>query len=443
MATSKKDKNMIRKIVLSALFILAVIFNSEVKAQVYTLDECKQMAIKNNARTKNSELDIEAAHQKKKEVFTKYFPSISASGMAFKADNPLIAAGVIIPQIGTLPVELLEDGLIGMVTAIQPIFAGGKIINGNKLAQIAVDAAELQHNLSKEKVLQKTEKYYWQIVSLKEHLSTLNSVDTLLSRIHNDVSKAVEVGVVSNNDLLKVELQQNEIASSRLELDNLLILSKMLLAQYIDSPMDSLHCMDVAYFDAENRKKPQLYYISNEEGLNQLASYQLLDKNIEAAKLQTRIKRGEYLPTVGVGASYANENLLGKHTNHSLAFATVSIPITDWWGGSHALKKKRIEERKAINEKKDLSQQLILKMQQTWNSLTEAEKQITLAESAIKQASENIQMNRDYYNAGTSPISDLLDAQTLYQQSYNRLTTAQINYKLKLSEYLFATGRGF
>lgn len=433
---------MIHKIIVGASFVFAILASNEVKAQVYTLDECKQMAIENNVRTKNSGLDIEAARQQKKEVFTKYFPSISASGTAFKANNPLIAADITIPQMGTLPVELIEDGLIGMITAIQPVFAGGKIINGNKLAQIAIEAAELQHNLSKEEVLQKTEKYYWQIVSLKEHLSTLNSVDTLLIRIHNDVNKAVEVGVASNNDLLKVTLQQNEISSNRLELDNLLILSKMLLSQYIGTSMDSLQRMDVAYFDAEDGKDLLSYYINKEEGLDRLASYQLLDKNIEAAKMRTRMKRGEYLPTVGVGASYANENLFGKNSNHGVVFATVSIPISDGWGGSHALKKKRIEERKAINEKEDLSGQLVLKMQQTWNSLQEAQKQISLAKSAVKQASENVRMNRDYYNAGTSPISDLLDAQTLYRQSCNRLTTAQINYKLKLSDYLFATGRG-
>lgn len=433
---------MIRKIVLSASFVLAIGFTGEVKAQVYTLDECKRMAVENNARTKNSVLDIEAARQEKKEVFTKYFLSVSASGSAFKANDPLIAAAVTIPQMGTLPVELIEDGLIGMVTAIQPVFAGGKIINGNKLAQIAVDAAELQHDLSQEEVLQKTEKYYWQIVSLKEHLSTLSSVDTLLARIHNDVNKAVEVGVASNNDLLKVQLQQNEISSSRLKLDNLLILSKMLLAQYIGTPMDSLQRMDVGSFDATERKLLLLYYVSNEECLERLSSYKLLDKKIEAAQMQTRLKRGEYLPTIGVGASYANEDLLGKHTNHRIVFASVSVPLTDWWGGSHALKKKKTEERKAINEKDDLSGQLILKMQQAWNTLVEVEKQISLAESAVAQSSENVRMNRDYYNAGTSSVSDLLDAQTLYRQSCNRLTTAQIDYKLKLSEYLFATGRG-
>lgn len=164
---------------------------------------------------------------------------------------------------------------------------------------------------------------------------------------------------------------------------------------------------------------------------------------IEAAKTKIRLKRGEYLPIVGVGASYVNENLLGEHTGHEVVFASVSVPLCDWWGGSNALKKKKIEERKAINEKEDLSGQLILQMQQSWNSLAESEKPILLAGSAVEQSAENVRMNSDYYNAGTSLISELLDAQTHYRQSCNRLTAAQINYKLKLSEYLFATGRVF
>lgn len=434
---------MIPKIVVNSLISLTLLLSAPAAAQVYTLDACKQMALDNNARSRNTRLDIEAAREQKKEVFTKYFPSISATGAAFRANDPIVNTGVTLPDIGTLPIQLFEDGLIGMVTAMQPVFAGGKIVNGNRLAQIAVDAAELQHTLSQEEVVMKTERYYWQIVSIKEHLVTLNSVDTLLARIHNDVRKAVEVGVTSTNDLLKVELQQNQMASNRLELNNVLLLSKMLLAQYIGQPMDSLECLDIAYTGMDHPEKATDYFVLPAESLPTLSSYQLLDKNIEATRLETRLKRGEYLPTVAVGAQYFNENLVGgQHTNHTLVGATVSIPLSDWWGGSHAIRKKKIAERKAVNEKADLSGQLVLRIQQTWNALTESEQQIALAHSAVAQSTENLRMNRDYYNAGTAPLSDLLDAQTLYQQTCNRLTTAQVDFRVKLREYLVATGRG-
>lgn len=434
---------MIRKIVLSTTFTLATLLAVPVTAQVLTLDACRLMALENNARSRNSYLDIEAARQEKKEVFTKYFPSIVASGTAFKANDPIVNTSITLPEIGTLPIQLFEDGLVGMVTAMQPLFAGGKIVNGNRLAQIAVDAAELQHTLSQEEVVMKTERYYWQIVSIKEHLSTLNSVDTLLARIHNDVRKAVEVGVTSANDQLKVELQQNQMASNRLELNNVLLLSKMLLAQYIGQPMDSLECLDIVYTGMDGQEQAASYFVMHEECLPNLSSYKLLDKNIEATRLQTRMKRGEYLPTVAVGASYFNENLVGgKYTNHTMIGATVSVPLTDWWGGSHAIKKKKIAERKAVNEKADLSGQLVLKIQQSWNALTESEQQISLARSAVAQSTENLRMNRDYYAVGTAPLSDLLDAQTLYQQTCNRLTNAQVDFRVKQREYLMATGRG-
>lgn len=433
---------MIRKIVLSTTIILVALLATPSMAQVYTLNTCKKMALDNNARSRNSRLDVEAARQEKKEVFTKYFPSISASGMAFKPNEPIVNTAIPLPGM-ELPIQLFEDGLVGMVTAMQPIFAGGKIVNGNRLAQIAVDAAELQNVLSQEDVVLKTEKYYWQIVSIKEHLATLNSVDTLLTHIHKDVRKAVEVGIASSNDLLKVELQQNQMASNRLGLDNVLLLSKMLLAQHIGSPMDSLECLDIEYANTGNPEKAVTYFVMHEECLSTLSSYKLLDKNIEAARLKTRMKRGEYLPTVAVGASYFNENLVGgKHTNHTMIGATVSVPISDWWGGSHAIKKKKIAERQAVNEKEDLAGQLVLKIQQSWNALTESEQQITLAQSAVIQSTENLRMNRDYYNVGTVSLSDLLDAQTLYQQTCNRLTNAQVDFQVKLCEYLVATGRG-
>lgn len=409
-------------------------------AQVKTLEACKRMAIENSAKTKNSALDIEAAQQQKKAAFTKYFPSVNASGMVFKANDPLISAGIPIPQIGVLPIELIDDGLIATITALQPVFAGGQIINSNKLAQIAVDVAKLKNNLSKEDVLQKTEQCYWQVVSIKEHIKSINSIDTLLERIHIDVKMAAEVGVVSTNDLLKVELQQNELASNQLQLKNLLILAKMELAQHIGISMDSLAQVDVLFFDHE-RAPITTYYISNEEALKYLSSYKLLDKSVEAAKIETHLKRGEYLPKVGVGYSYTSEDIISKRTNHGVVFASVSIPLSGWWEASHDIKRKRINERKVVHEKENITGQLQLKMQQAWNSFVEAEQQIHLAESAVKQSADNLKINRDYYSAGTSQISDLLDAQSIHKNNLNRLINTQINYKLKLSEYLFATGR--
>lgn len=50
-------------------------------------------------------------------------------------------------------------------------------------------------------------------------------------------------------------------------------------------------------------------------------------------------------------------------------------------------------------------------------------------------------INEDYYRAGTTTMSDLLDAQTMYQHSHDRYVEAYAQYKVKTVEYLAVTGR--
>ena len=58
--------------------------------RVYTLDECLQRALENNVRIKNAGNNLEIAKQGSQEAFTKYFPSLSATGTGFMADKGLL-----------------------------------------------------------------------------------------------------------------------------------------------------------------------------------------------------------------------------------------------------------------------------------------------------------------------------------------------------------------
>ena len=80
-------------------------------------------------------------------------------------------------------------------------------------------------------------------------------------------------------------------------------------------------------------------------------------------------------------------------------------------------------------------------MQQAWNDLQNAYEQIIIAHKSIEQSSENLRLNEQYYRAGTTTMSDLLDAQTLFQQSRDKYVDAYAAYRIKIVEYLQATGR--
>ena len=179
----------------------------------------------------------------------------------------------------------------------------------------------------------------------------------------------------------------------------------------------------------------------HQQALASTAEYQLLGKQVEATSLQRKMEVGKNLPTVGVGAGYNYHNLLDNDHTFGMVFATVSVPISDWWGGSYAIKRKKIEQQKAEEQLADNAELLKIRMQKAWNDVEEAYQQILIAQRSIEQAEENLRLNRDFYRAGTSKMSDLLEAQLLYQQSCDKQTDAYADYQNKLLEYRQAVGQ--
>ena len=434
-------------------------------AQTYTLEQIKDSALHNNIAIRSAKYNIATAQQQRKEAFTKYFPNVSGTGLWFNANKGMAQTTLnlsesLSPELGaalaqSLPPEalaalgnpvsisMMKNGTIGSLMAVQPVFAGGQIINGNKLAKVGEDVSRLQLQLSENEVEKTAEQYFWQLASMQEKMKTIEAVDTLLAGIHKDVDVAVRAGLVMPNDLLQVQLRQNDIQSQRLKLQNGISIVRLLLSQYCglrDTSFAIDHSsltIDHSATQMEKANNGQLSMFN----VQCLPEYQLLGKQVEATSLQKKMAVGQNLPSVAVGAGYNYHNLLDNNHSFGMVFATVSVPISDWWAGSHAIKRRKLEHQKAVEQLEDNAQQLQIRMQNAWNGVEEAYQQLLLAQRSIEQAGENLRLNRNYYKAGISKMSDLLEAQMLYQQSLDRCTDAYADMRLRLLEYKQATGQ--
>lgn len=437
--------------------------------QTYTLEQIRDSALQNNYAIRSAKYGIETAHQQRKEAFAKYFPNVSGTGLWFNANKGMVQTTVnpsdLLPaELGAtivqmLPVEalaalaspisisMMKNGTIGSLMAVQPVFAGGQIVNGNKLAKVGEEVSRLQLQLSENEVEKTAAQYFWQLATLQEKMKTVEAADTLLRGIYKDVDVAVRAGVVMRNDLLQVQLRQNDIESQKLKLQNGIDIVRQLLGQYAGlTPNTSVtgegsnYSFDIVLpaMNWQDNLLPSPYGIGT--SVSFLPEYQLLDKQVEAASLQKKLAVGQNLPTVAVGAGYNYHNLLDNNHTFGMIFATVSVPISDWWSGSHNVKRRQIEHQKAVEQLEDKAQLLKIRMQNAWNGVEESYQQLQLAKRSIEQAEENLRLNRNYYCAGTSRMSDLLEAQMLYQQSCDKYTDAFANYQIKLLEYRQAIG---
>lgn len=441
------------------LLCSVMVCGSWAQTKVYTPEQCRTLALEHNAKMKKADNNIMGAEQTRKEAFTKYFPTVSATGGYFNANHDILkseikpgefispdAAAALPPEIAaiipqSIPLSLLKDGTVAGVTAIQPVFAGGQIVNNNKLAAIAVEVNRLQKQQTANEVTLTAEKYYRQLVNLKEKMVTVKTMESMLDKLCKDVSKSVEVGVTTRNELLQVQLKQNDVAVTKIKLDNGIRLSKMLLAQY----------MGVSYTDSFDVSSPDIadslpvspdeLHSDHQSSLALTPEYQLLQRNVKAKSLATKLEVGKNLPSLAVGAGFMYYNMLDTHRSFGTVFATLSVPISSWWGGSHAIKRKKLEQRNAELDMADNGEMLVINMQKVWNELDDAYKQVGIARKSIEQSEENLRLNNDYYKAGTTTMTDLLNAQSMFQQSHDKYVDAYSQYEIKKLEYMQVTGR--
>lgn len=424
----------------------------------YSLEQLKQLAVENNYNLRSARNAIQQSKEQKKEAFTKYFPTVSATGLGVTMNKYLLEADLSLPDnvASLLPagvsaawpssVAFMKNGVFASVSAIQPVFMGGQIINGNKLAKVGVEASEIQLEASEDQVEMSTERYYWQVVSVKQKLLTLNAIHQMLTELEKDVSNRVRVGVVNRNDLLQVQLRKGEVESSQLEAESSLSTLSQLLAQHVGIANQSFDVVVPA--DLVNMGKsgepaiPANLRQDHQSALNATPQYRLLEKNVEMQRLQHMMKVGSNMPKVGVGAEYSWNNFINNNGRGTgMLFAFVQIPISGWWGGSHAIKKQKIALEDAREEMTDKGQKLVIQMNSAWAAVETSHKKLLIAHDAVAQAEENLRLNKDYYRVGTTKMSDLLLAEQQYQAACDRYTDAYATMQTKILEYRQATGQ--
>ncbi len=412
--------------------LVALALQSSMKAQhQYSLQECRQLALEQNSKIKVATNKTQMAKQEKREAVTNFFPSISLTGGAMKADD-----GLVQMPMGDQPMKLLDKGMFAGAIVSMPIFAGGQIYHGNKLAKLGVELSELQLRQTQNEVTLSVDQYYWNIVVLNEKLKTLQLVSVLLEKICSDVIAAVDAGIKNRNDLLQVELRKNETKSAVIDIQNNIAICKMLLAQYIGADMNGFEVQTAV---STELRAPEHLYVNHSERLETTVEYQLLSKAVNASKLEKRLNIGQFLPKVALQGGYLYNDFMGPSQNSFVGMLNVSIPVS--WKAPFCLRTSTLRHQNAVSEFDNGCELLMIRMQQAQNDLSNAYQQALIALKSIEQSEENLRLNEQYYKAGTCGMSDLLEAQQLYQECRDKYADAYSKYEISKAEYLQAVGQ--
>lgn len=472
--------------------------------QVLTLEECKQMAIENNNELKTAQQKIKIAGYDRNIALANYFPKITATGTymytsrdwklidddkaaeiqnagttlqndvtnkmmqimsdkdvmtkymtdaAFKKlidglqttdiATPINAIGQHITDALTLDMH----NLCGAVVSVQqPVFMGGKIVASNQMAKYAEELAKSQYDAEHAQVLADIEQAYWQIVSIAAKKNLAENYADLLRQMGKDVDALVAEGFATPSDALTIKVKMNEAEMLYTKATNGLALAKMLLCKECGLPLDSEITLADETLDAI--PVPQMSpVISDEEVYAARPEIKSLDLAKKIYDKKVAVVRADGLPTVAVMANYAvtNPNVFNGFQNKFGGFFSagvlVNVPI---FHGTEAIQKTRKAKAEAALTQyrlDDAKEMISLQVAQLRQQEGEALEKLTMAESNLENAEENLRVATAGWNEGMIASNVVLQAQTAWLQAHSEYIETGVELQMCAVNLAKAEGR--
>jgi outer membrane protein TolC len=469
---------------LSASAISPIEISSEKSASLtLSLQQAQDLALQNNKLIKKSEEMVTGSKNKKSSLFTNYLPKfdLSANYLLRSESTKMTLEGGYLPtynfnpesgqldpnlyinpltnqpvygedgnpifnQYALFPDKDLEvlpkSGFTSALSLKQAIYTGGKVTSAYKMASLGYEASQLNLKLIKENLLFETEKDYWRLVSLNQKKQLTEKYLQLVNNILLKVENSYEVGMVNKNQVLQARVKYNEVALLDKEAENGLNLASMALAQKTGLPLNSLI---IPQDTLSNLLSVIDFHDFSQEDYLHRYDYQMLKIQEEVAKQNIKLKRSDFLPQIGLLASYNYLSYQLNDQNHddfsANAMAQLSFPIFQWGESIYKVNEAKAKYKEAGFNLENTSQLMILQINQSLTNVDNKIAKLTLAQSALKQADEYLLLETDNYQVGMTELTNLLNAQTQWQKAYSDFIDAQLDLHLAYKELEVRCGK--
>lgn len=461
----------------------------------YNLANCRAMALDNSASSRIQQESVLAAKYNRQAALAAMFPRVSANGgymwnqrniyligkefafpfgtttvgqpFAWSPNSTMqqladLTKGTIFEQ----PVTNVQNSLgqavsdaykkaydaltldvhhlwMGQVGVIQPIYTGGRLSQLYKISKSAEHIAILNAESKHDDIIYKVDEAYWRVVSVAHKHQLAEQYYQLLVKLENNVTEAVNEGMATQADLLKVKTKRGEAEVKRLQAENGLTLSRMALAQVCGLPLYSVFSIDDS--GLTDTQLP-IDSVDTETAVLARSEYQLMEEMAKMAKNSARLASAGLQPNILASVNYIYTNPNAENGIHNdwrgkgnfNAGVVVNIPI------AHADAILRYKAAKhaanvAMLKTEETRELLTLQLTQANQQLAEAQQKIALARLTLNNAEEVLRMAEESFLAGMITSSDLMAAQTSWLSAAGDVIDAEVEAKTtetKLRKYL-------
>ena len=415
-----------------------------------SLQDCRKMALENNEKVMTANNAVEKAKLDRQIAFAQYLPKVDGSfTMLHMQDQDLLQ----ISDIVGLSLQTRGTFLAG-VNVTLPLYAGGQIKAANNMARIGQTVSEEQRRKIRMQVIADVDNAYYTLIAVRSKVQMLEAYARQMQGLYDQVKLANDVQMATENDLLRVSTKQNEVCYQLQKARNGEQLCGLALANIIGADFgQAIIPTDTVFSTQSAIGNSQL-----SEDISTRPDLLLLQQQVKVKEQLVKKERSNYLPTVAIIGNYSYHdnvklvgvmNLPNRTVSYSHTFKggsphalfSLRLPIFHWGAEFKKVKKAKLNLSDSKLQLQQMERSMRVEVRKAVQNVTDAERMVETATVGKEQADENLRVMREKFNNQLCTMTDLLDAQSQWQQARSNLIEAQTQLKIYETEYLRVTGR--
>ncbi|MBK0383106.1 TolC family protein [Pedobacter sp. SD-b] len=428
-------------VIFTSFAFLSPLISVAQETKTITLNDAISLGLTNSKTLKLSKSKVDKAISVYNQTLDKALPSAKASAIYNHAEIP---NNVL--QLGPGdPVRLPKraDAFIGTLSIQELIFAGNKLKYAKESTDLLKKITELDVDKSKQDVSLAIINSYLNLYKLDHSKEVINqniaAIDTQLKQ----TNRFFDQGLVTKNDVLRLQLQRSNIELTGLDLDknrnivnyNLDILLGLQENTIIKTApfniADNQKMGFVDYLDSAMLNRVEIKQMDFRAGVN--------DRNIASIK-------ADKLPTLGAGVSAYYLNPKGFIPNQNEFITPLTIGATLSWNISNLFTTKNkvaeatIDKNETLINKNILMDNIKLDVNRNYETYLQSLKRIDVISASIAQAQENDKIVTSKYQNNIASITDRIDADTQLFQAKINLEIAKADAQIAYYNLLRSAG---
>ncbi len=419
--------------------LMLILFSGSLFAQerVLTLKESLEIGLQNSKDLKISQSRINYSEAKLSEINSQFLPQFKLFGNYTRLSDNIPAFEVTMP-FSPNPIRISEplyNNYTFKLGFTQPLFTGFKLLSSRNAAKYNLQASESDYSKEQNETAFNIYNTYWNFYKAEEVRNvisqTLQQIDTHLK----DTRNFYDQGLVSNNDLLKLEVQYSNTQLMLIEAENNLKIARIAFnkALGIDLNTQTKVAATEKSMSLVNYDLPEIL----SEALNNRQELKSLTYKVEAGKEGITAAQSSLFPSVYLTGNYYYSNPNPRFLPAKDEFnynwdvgVTLSWDVWNWGLTSSQISQAEQTKIQLETNYDQLKENIQMEVHSNYLNLLKTEEKVKVNKIALEQAEENYRTTAEKYNLQLASSTDLIDAETLKLQAETNLKTAEIDYQI-------------